>query len=416
MQSAIFNTATVVRTIDTEMRITSSLAPFDQQVKLVNDSVFKEMYGSTWLTQQTRSFTTFQHAILPFQPLSEFANQTEEIWSADVQAYSTSLDCKTAKSTFRKVNGVAKYEFDNQDGCKFNYTYLGSASAEPGEDKYIFEYIGYYSYFADGRLDTGIPGKTDGQGLEKARGCSDTKNSNTFFAVALLDSNMNNETMEMKDFTALFCVPKYYVETMTTIVNASSQAIINQTSITERVEVPGDVFNTTHIARLISSSSPLGGDSTGFAQDAQTVRLGFAIPMSSAASYAVALSQSSIPDFMTTSGLSQGLEKMHKLVFTQAFSFMTLPVLDGSTIKGARKDTPGAIVLVRTFSIIVETVLAVVVLMTVGLWYLTFRRTSKLPGDPSVCKFLFPDDDMPFRSLQLFCTLFSLPITNSKIL
>ena len=162
------------------------------------------------------------------------------------------------------------------------------------------------------------------------------------------------------------------------------------TALSERTEMPPNLFNTTHLEYLISTSTTAGENMPLMLIQGSKMFHADVFNTRDPAAFAAGLNQSALPEIMEPGVLKRSFEQMHQLLFSQAFSTLTIDIEDGSLAKGTQMDTPGAIILVRTFAIIVETGIALIVVMIACLWFLTFGRASKLPGDPSV-------SNSPFR-------------------
>lgn len=297
---------------------------------------------------------------------------TDELWITETQAFSTSLDCKGAKITSLTPaqDVISSFRLEQPNGnCSLIYDDL----SKPTSQTYM-EYIGYWKYGQ----------QNNKRGLESFPGCSNKANQRTFLAISTTNTSFDAITGQVEAFTALFCTPKYHVQTIKITVNASSSAIINMTAVSELSEMPSNLFNTTHLEYLISTSNSTGENmplmliqgSKMFHAGVQNAR--------DPAAFAAGLNQSALPQIMEPDVLKRSFEQMHQLMFTQAFSTLTANIEDGPTHVGSRIDTPGAIIFVRTFATIVDIGLVLIIVMIAGLWFVTFKRPSKLPADPSV--------------------------------
>lgn len=360
------------------MQTTSALFPLDQQAANLDYNMYFDIFGVVWNRQKVLQFTTPEYAVLPFRPTSSARNdRSDELWSMETQAFSTSLDCKEPKRTPITFNEGTDFEshsyrLEHNSECSIDMETLFKPS--------ITTYIKYRGYWEYGQ-------KNDKAGLGDSKGCSSEVNKRTFMAIATTNSSFDPVTDEVRDFTALFCTPKYHVQTINVTVNASSLAIVNMTTISDRTDMPANLFNTTHLEYLISTSTTVVENREDkplmLIQGSKMFHAGVFNDADSVA-FAVGLNQSALPDIMKPDVLSRSFEQMHQLLFSQAFSTLTTGIEDGSMGLGVRINTSGAIVLVRAFAIVVETGLALVIIMTTCLWFITFRRKSKLPGDPSV--------------------------------
>lgn len=124
LQSAIFNTGTVTRTIKMNMMTTSQPLPLGLQATALNASFLNTAYGISWLNQSLPPFSTRQHTALPFQlyPAHQLSSHSET-WTATTDAFSTSLSCSPANVTLTPLG----YSFSNGKGCTASEIVLATA-------------------------------------------------------------------------------------------------------------------------------------------------------------------------------------------------------------------------------------------------------------------------------------------------
>src|SRR6266536_1116773 len=362
LQSSIFNVAVVTRSIPIHLESAGSLLPFEDQANALNSNFLNTAYGVSWLKQKSPQFTTHEIAVLPFQPTSRTYNLPfSETWSTNVEAFSTSLNCTPAKLTPQKD---LTYTADNGRGC----TVDGLNFQNPAtESVYFTSYIGWYN---DPYVDQFLANPN----------CS-AEHSNNFLALLTSSAHYDGNRM-FNNVTAIFCVPSYHVETILVTVNASDHALVRASNSTtaNRAEMPLNIFNTSHFEYLLGAGiSPTSlsqrvdyPDSVVLEQFSRLKDYNMSRPITNMAGFAAALSLSSIPDFQDPLVLQQAFEKAHQLLFSTAFSTLTADVpVNKTSWGGVCIDKPGAIVLVRTVSIVVEAALGVVVILTTSLWYLS---------------------------------------------
>jgi hypothetical protein len=205
LQSAIFNTGNLTRSIPTTVGTSHELVSFNEQKDRLNANFLNVAYGVSWLSQKLPSFTTMNYALLPFSPTSEPSIKSDTLtMSTEAKIYSTSLDCSPAK-----MRDSGPYtNFDNGRGCSVDLSFFGSG-------RYTLLYIGYYS---DPHVDWFLANPN----------CT-SEHSDNFLAIwastdYLSDKGKNN------NMTALFCQPKYHVEESLITANVSDGAIVSSRS------------------------------------------------------------------------------------------------------------------------------------------------------------------------------------------
>jgi hypothetical protein len=376
LQSAIFTTGTVTRSIDTIMGTVSALIPLSEQTTALTTNFIDTAYGVTWLNQKLPPFTTHDLAFLPFQPSQDLSEATAtETWTTTTNAYYTNLSC-TPALVERKSAG---YTFNNGRGCIVpDVTLLPIDNST----QYMITYIGYYD---DTLLDWSL----------KNPNCSD-EFSNNFLA---LFAPYTSETSAgvYSNLTALFCEPIYVSEELLVTVNASTYEIehfqsINKTSSTTEL---GDIFNVSNFEYLIANGVPFTNNPSSsqyfnfsvtgvLAGNSHIQDFGVTWPNAIMVGYAVALTDSPVAEWSQQETLRRTFEKVHQLMFVSAFNILSMPAegfLDPKA--GTRQDTPGAVIFVRTISIVVEVIFGIITVFTICFWYYYRSRCSNMQSDPA---------------------------------
>jgi hypothetical protein len=70
LQSSIFNTGTITRSLSTDMATSAILSPISSQQTDLNANFLNLAYSIAWLGQSVPPFTSADVASLPFQPIS----------------------------------------------------------------------------------------------------------------------------------------------------------------------------------------------------------------------------------------------------------------------------------------------------------------------------------------------------------
>jgi hypothetical protein len=377
LQSAIFGTSPVTRVRDIQMITTAAVMPLTSQVSSLNADFLMTAYGISWLDQKLPAFTTKSFAILPFAPVQADATaSTSETWIASADAYSTNLDCTTAKYV---AHGHLTYDFDNEKGCSISGVALPSAQSRTN----LLVYVGYYD---DAHVDWALQNPN----------CS-VEFSNTFLAI-WASGDSQTTTGQYQNMTALFCQPVYTVRDITVKVNATDHSVVeddfNSTTPNYGMPrpMPSEVLNLTNFHYLIGTGVTEKTQITDYPntrpveQFPRLYQSDLTWPSTNMVGYGVAAAGVSVDGLGDPFLLQSTFTKAHQLLFATAFNSLLQPIPPEAVIdtkSGYVQDQPTAIILVRVFSVVVEVFLCLVSLMAATIWYMSARRTSQMVRDPS---------------------------------
>jgi hypothetical protein len=373
LQSAIFTTGTVTRTLNTTMGTTASLLPLSNQTSVLNANFLNTAYGVSWLGQKLPSFSTKGYFVMPFQPINRSEQSLpSESWSTTADSYSTSLNCKPAQITAAEDY---TYTFDDQSGCSVSE--LGLADSLSDNSKFLVSYIQYWSNPHDD--------------YQLANPNCTIENSHKFLAIW----GSGGTKLGMYDnMTALFCTPSYQVQSISVTVNASNEAIISDDMV-QAIGTPKtlseDAFNITNFEYIIGTGAVANDNRQNYPNTAileqypRILNYSIAWPVTNMVGFALANMPGTVEDLSSPTVLHAAFETAHQILFTTALNVLITPTdLDTATLRsGIVRDKLGAIIYVRLFSIIVEAGLGLVAFLTFCLWFATLRRPNKMTNDPS---------------------------------
>ena len=383
LQSAIFNTGSVIRVRSTWMGTSTSLIPIKTQASALNANFLNIAYGISWLGQKLPPFTTSEFAIPSFRPTSDISSLLPtETWTTEATAFVTNLTCSPAKTILTELT----YTFDNGNGCIVpdlalpdanHISPISNANSAPHFADFMLLYIGYYD---DAQVDYSLQNPQ----------CS-IEHSNNFLALFASASSRTAQGV-YSNLTALFCVPSYHVTNISVVVNASSRAIMDWTRPEPEIisDLPNGVFNKTAFEYILGAGVNPTRERSNFPDSAvleQYPRLehyNLTRPVSNMVGFAVALNPMKMEDLSQPVALQTAFQMAHQLLFTTALNVLTesIPLSMLNIRAGVRKDNPGAIVMVRSVSLVVECAFGLVALLTSCLWYMSHRRKSNLESDP----------------------------------
>jgi hypothetical protein len=366
------------------MAKTGSLLPYNAQADALNANFMNTAFAITWLGQKMSPYTTANYALQPFAPVSHSSvASSTETWSASTIAYSTKLNCKPTNITLQGVPS-STYTFDDGDGCTVPDIALPSTS---GIADFMVLYIPYW--------DNAV----EDYSLFNPKCSNSTHNF-----LALWASGSSEYKPEVySNITALFCEPKYFVQTVTAEINATDFSVISST-FDEHISDDGnmlseDLFNVTSFEYIIGtgvSSIDERRDYHNTVVLEQFPRLrnySLTWPVSNMVGFAVAANTETIEDMLKPTVLQASFEKAHKLLLPTAISTLTsfsANKTPSNTWNGLIHDQPAAIILLRPFAITVEVTLLVVVVLIAMLWWLSYSRPSRLASDPAKIADIMP--------------------------
>ncbi|TAQ88659.1 hypothetical protein B7494_g3002 [Chlorociboria aeruginascens] len=371
LQSAIFNTGTVTRSIPTIMGTSASLIPLEMQYSKLNANFLDTAYGIAWLNQSLPPFTTSKSVVLPFKPLpgTGRASSTES-WSATSQVFSTTLNCTPAIVT----QGNLGFTIDSGRGCilpEFSFNWMANG-------EYMLAYIGYYN---NPQVDYNLASPN----------CS-IEHANNFLAIFTTQESPNN-------LTALFCVPAYHIQEIPVRANASDGAITvlyNQASGNKVTDLSEEIFNKTGFEYIMGAgvvedrfAQRFNYSNNQVVEQAPRVQLyNVSTPITNMVGFAVALTIATTPlnDLSDPINLKDAFERAHQLLFSTALSVLT-GSLSSEGLQdiraGIRQDTLGAITINSPIARVVEGALGVIIILTTFLWYFSHKRRSSLSRCPA---------------------------------
>jgi hypothetical protein len=370
LQSSIFNPGTVTRSLPTDIATSAALRPISSQQTELDANFMNLGYSISWLGQPFPPFTSEEVALLPFQPISSTPySSTTETWSTISDIYSTDLDCNPAYVEY-KPDG---YTFSNGRGCLVPDITLEVIN------EYLVLYIGYYS---NAVLDWYLQGPNCTQ-----------EHSNNFLALFTSKSSALGDG-SYANLTAIFCQPRYQINEAYVTVNALNGTIASNDQVLSQPTSAsmGDIFNTSHFEYLLGVGLQPDTQRADYPntiildQTPQLLARNISWPSNNLVGFAVALNEFPAPDLADPNLLRQSFARAHKLLFSAAISTLTTTLNTNTfenTRPGIRKDTSTAIIMVRKISIVVEAALALIIILTFSLWYISQRRPSCLDRDPA---------------------------------
>ena len=330
-------------------------------------------YNIIWLGQNLPGFTTKTAAVLPFRVQQSRLNLGEDRqWISETVVYSTNLTCSPAKIDQTSEGNT----YDNGKGCVTSPGYLDyDGSVEPQ-----FMSIGWYM---DQHINYAL----------SQMGCSSDEFSHTFLAFV---GTGQNESIRS---TAIFCEPSYWSQEANVTVSAQNQSVLNITPLGSPSRLSPNVFNISNFEYVIGTGAvfrsrradiPDTMSNSNASARLLSMGLGPESVDGNLVGFALGSTQLPIEDYLNPETLASSYEEAHQLLFALAIGTLYAASKNSentsaNTLNSRPTITEGTqktIFVVRDLTIIIESFLGIVTILTFALTYVAWRRISQLQTDP----------------------------------
>ena len=370
LNSSLLATQHVTRDIETSFKQLKKLIPFDDQKAAMSISFLYTSYSVTWLEEKVHSFMTKELIAIPFEPVSHGKDQGRlalgnESWTFHTSVYQTELACTPSEI---EAAGGATYKFST-DRCTIFWTPIISRNGTRSM---------HYIWSGCGRTaETSDVTKTE------------RKDPSLFLAIWAKSHNAHNRSDEL-DLNALYCKPSYYYQTHEVTVDRTNGSILKADPVGKRRNftqedkiIDIEIFEeSVGTARAPSDANPKYFSSKAPDSTSRFEDWGLDYPTGQI-SYVIGLSPGKeFNDFRDPMTLRNGLNRMHKLLFNNAFEILLVPDSDGEEVVGKRVVGSIGIVVVPLIAHILAGFLGLVVVCLGGVFLISFNRHNNLASDP----------------------------------
>ncbi|KAL8814238.1 MAG: hypothetical protein Q9223_006524 [Gallowayella weberi] len=342
--------------------------PLKDQRPAMNTGFLMTAYGIAWLGQATPEFVTPQGFLEPFELDMKEQELVNRTWKARTKLYGTSLNCEAAIIR----NQSSGLSYSNGKNCTTDPGY-GPHLSEPGS-LYGSLYIGY---FIDQHSDYSLSGM----------GCSSPTNSHLFLGLwgASRGDSLKPTT------TAIFCEPSYWTQDVNATVMIPSMNVSEIFALGPRLPLMDSLFNRTAFeyiigtgAQAVSQRADISETTNIIDQKSNLARLGLHDGVTNMVGFALGLGSPDLTGYTDPGILAASFEKAHKLLHALAMrQLMTSNVINVDSRHGTVSGKVNAILVVRPFAIVVETLLGIVVIFILALMLYSGTRISQLHKDPA---------------------------------
>jgi len=368
LNSSLLTTQQVTRDIETSFKQLKKLTPFDDQKASLSSSFLYSSYGVTWLGEKVHPFMTKELIAIPFEPEIHGEGQGHwaqgnESWTAQTRVYQTELECTPPEIKEIKYQEGTSYIFSTEKCIHAHFVYNGTQ---------IMLYIGFansnsYRYFFK----------------------NECKDPNLFLAIWAKSSNPHNKS-DIFDLNALYYEPSYHYQTHEVTVDGHNGSILKTNPVGERTNFTQE----DKIIDIITFEGNVGAAATDFgvnskyfssqAPDSLSRLQDWGLNLSSEQiSYVIGLSPGKkFDDYGDPITFRNGLDKMHKLLFSNALETLLVSDSGGEEVVGNREVRGIGIVVIPLIAHILAGFLGLIVVCLGGVFLVSYNRQNNLASDP----------------------------------
>jgi hypothetical protein len=399
LQSSIFRVDEISFAEPQRMFITAELPQSTAQAASLDEAIFDEVFGITWLGQVDQPYTTLTYSVLPFEADEPRAtDRLNEMWTGQTTQFYTNLTCWPAIATPEAEPFT--YTFDNGAGCIAPNISLAAAIT----GAHTIQYIGYWT------------GAQSVSGALEGPMCSE--DSSHQFLLMYADTG-SDRSSDLSQPTALFCETAYWQRNVSVVLQAASKGILSYTPLSDITPLSEDEFNSTALEYLISTNEPPLQFPRDYPQATainpfyEVSSFNLTWPFSPMVGFALGRSGLRPSDFSHPSLMEGAFLTAHQTIFSMAVKALLTKRSTTDVYVGEARFTQIGITVGRNMAITVEVLLASAGLISVAALMLSRRMQSNLSEDPASIRALF---NLAGRSRHLLAHLSSCDRNSEKSL
>ncbi|KAF1847952.1 uncharacterized protein K460DRAFT_363966 [Cucurbitaria berberidis CBS 394.84] len=391
-QAGIFATETILRTTPAVFSRSLDFIPASKQKATLTNRYVHSSHGIIWLNETLPPYMTRDYVLAPFKlQEAETALAVNQTWTSDTTLYSLDMKCEVPMVQVRKdeYNRFSS-EYVSSNGCSsptdlatsFGNETIGPKPSLHGQSVYDTKefaslYIGYYS--------------TDTSDYYLSQGGKCLSN-HTF--MALYTRNKNSANDPPQNVTRLYCIPFYYQQDVTAVVDASTQRPLKIEAKSEKVPLPAETWDSKFFEdqmnggkqEQIRDTLPLKYWPDQL-ETLSTVPLSLApegLALVTMAGLVVGASQRSLADLLDPEALRAAYETTYRIIFARSMvEILDQKFTNTRTVNGSTEHMTAAVVVVPVFTYLVEGLLGFVSLCSIALIVISIRRKWSLHSDPA---------------------------------
>lgn len=423
LSAAVFNIDIVSRSVSAAFDV-AGIVPVAKQNSTLSASFTFVAYGLTYFNAKLPPFATRDYAILPFKPAHQAATiepdlKPDETWTATSTRYSADLKCAPATITeyasSAPYGGPEAFLFTNAaNDCSYNLTF----KSYPYDQVFLFQEDWNTLFVGNGKNLRYVPpgNMFDDYSLSSSSG--NCPNNKTFMAVwgrAQLWPKLNETVVSgysllkwfSDDWAVVFCEPVYEQQQVRVTVKAATGAVESMEPLGEKTAFTA--INTTYFEDLMSIG--VNAASTALmnvaVHDNALGEFPFAPPnhrdqlarrfnstiglynLHGLTGFGLAnMTEAGLESLLDPKELGAMFAKAYRLLFAMAMvgelsTFDPAASSSTSSTTATRTFLVEAVVVNTTFTRLVEASIGAVLVLSLGLLYITWNRRCNLTHDPS---------------------------------
>ncbi|THW14865.1 hypothetical protein D6D24_05255 [Aureobasidium pullulans] len=417
LQSSIFATKTVEKSIEVATARSTSYLSLQEQKNNLTGSYAQSVYNIAWLNETLPPFMSRQGMLAPFGLLNESgATESSETWTAPTTFYSVDINCESP--TYNDDE-----EIFSTNGCEYDLGDMG-LPRKIADNQFSSQYVGYwYEETMDSYLAGNCP-----------------QSANQTFLIRWAQGQIRKpgldptaESKYAKENATLWCSSSYYYQEVNATVASPGMKVLEVVPTGPKKALPIDFFNVTDFewsmsqgyeANVNRGPYPAGGYASGGWPSVYD-RLLAKFPqlywdtysyLPNMATFALAAYQRPMDDYLDPETLKDSYQAAYRLLFARRLVDVLFSNLDNSTIAvGSRQYSTQTVMMVPVFVYVVEgmvglTAVAASVVLLLSFWTkikLTFEPASlaslmALSGrDPRIIQRMSRDDCATSKDLSV---------------
>ncbi|KAF2403009.1 hypothetical protein EJ06DRAFT_506154 [Trichodelitschia bisporula] len=382
-QSGIFATnANVTKSMDVPVLMSTSLLSADQQGKGFPAASATSASNIMWLNETLPQFTTNQYFLAPFGTSFD-ANRANPgldgtVLTGNTRKYSVDVNCEPAINA-----GNYSEDLKSSWGCSFTHPAIRTYPNANASKIFDSLYIGYYDSSDSYYLANG--------------GCpkSEPRSFLLLFSKSRVPGTQLNdmsidESYANADVNIMYCKASYWFQDVAASVSLPHNIVLDSKALGPPIDLPPDVFNASNFERAMNA----GAQTTDARADFPTVNWPDQrpflndLPLNTNRTlkmplFAVSAYQQPLDAYLTPETLRLSYQSAYRILFARQMADIFAHSLDLSTRSAGRLHfSTQAIVMVPTFTYVVEAFLGVAILLAGYMIGTSFTRRRCFISDP----------------------------------
>lgn len=415
IQAGIFSSESIRKNVPVPFLLSTDHVSVGIQNESLSANFTYSVYSTIFFNASLPTFTTRDYALRPFRSREDTLGiENDETWIAPTRMFSVDLDCKPARFFLNETNQQPFYTDDA--GCTIpRYGPTGAEVAgEPSDLSDPGSGVKRYTSFFAGYV--GFPGDV------QLRSFCPENYSNSFFAS--FSKARSSQNAPSGNVTAIFCKSRYYTQAVNATIQLP-QWHVSDVAITGPLEsLSADVLDTSAFDSAVANTGNFDTsartdipDNTWASPGSQLYDLDINYIVNGVARlpdiipYSIFSYNKSVEIYVDPEELKNSYQTAWRIFFARHMAdVLNTNYSDVTEISGERAFTAEAIVMVPSFTIIVEVLIVMVAFLAAWLLLLVLRRPHHLASDPgsiSSMMSLVADDE---KLLRLFSNSDQLPM------